>query len=580
MTKQTLVADVIYYNGTIYTADTDNTICSAIALGQGYILATGGDELIPQFSGAKTQLIDLAGKFMMPGLIDSHMHPFWGGKQLIGCNLNYAALSVEQTLDIIQQHLDNDPFKGENEWLTVRAWQRQAMTPVGADMSRAALDSLNTRRPVALFSNDCHTLAANSRALELLGIDENTPVPPDGKIARDANGKLTGILEDAPAMRAFDSIPSATAEKNVQIAAHVQQVLNAQGVTTVMDTRVFAEQLLAFRRLHERNELTLRVLGAKEVTPDSLQGPEDAARVVQEVVEFGREWGSREWSPAPGFAVDHLKLFIDGVLQPPTMTAALLEPYRANYGTAQQPDWQNTEHYGDLYFTAPMVNAVILECARAGLHPHTHTVGDGAIEMVLDAVEQMRAALPGKDIRPGLAHNELVAAHQYERFAKLGATAVLSFQWAGLPGVLIDEERAMLGETRFQHMEPAARFLDAGARIAYGSDWPIDRLDEWYNLQVGMTRRAWDLDGHPAGPRLDTDRDLTLIETLRSATIDAAYMIAKEQYIGSLEAGKFADITILKNNLFEQSPERIYQTEVESTLIGGKLVYQAADSDR
>lgn len=113
-------------------------------------------------------------------------------------------------------------------------------------------------------------------------------------------------------------------------------------------------------------------------------------------------------------------------------------------------------------------------------------------------------------------------------------------------------------------------------RIAYGSDWPIDRLDEWYNLQIGMTRRAWHLDGNPAGPRLDNDRDLTLIETLRSATIDAAYMIAKEQYIGSLEAGKFADIIILKNNLFEQSPETIYQTQVESTLIGGKVVYQAA----
>ncbi len=256
------------------------------------------------------------------------------------------------------------------------------------------------------------------------------------------------------------------------------------------------------------------------------------------------------------------------------MTAALLEPYRANHGSSQQPDWQDTDHYGDLYFTAPVVNAVILECARAGLHPHTHTVGDGAIEMVLDAVAQMRAALPGKDIRPGLAHNELVAAHQYKRFAELGATAVLSFQWGGLPGVLIDEEREMLGEARFQHMEPAARFLDAGARIAYGSDWPIDRLDEWYNLQVGMTRRAWDLEGNPAGPRLDNDRNLTLIETLRSATIDAAYMIAKERYIGSLEVGKFADIIILKNNLFEQSPETIYQTQVACTLVGGKVVYQ------
>ncbi|MCT4707898.1 amidohydrolase [Enterobacteriaceae bacterium H16N7] len=575
MTVNTQAIDVVYHNGTIYTADEQDTFCQAIAIGEGYIVAVGSDEEVMRLAGPETEVIDLQGKVMLPGIIDSHMHPFWGGKQLRGCNLNYAALSVEETLAIIQKHIDNDPFNGENDWLTVRAWQRQAMTPVGADMSREALDSLNTRRPVALFSNDCHTLAANSRALEMLSIDENTPIPADGKIARDEAGRLTGILEDAPAMRAFDSIPSGTPEQNVQIATHVQQVLNEQGVTTVMDTRVFAEQLEAFAVLRDRGELTVRMLGAKEVTPDSVDGPQDAARAIDEIAEFNRAWNDAEWTPAPGFGTTHVKFFVDGVLQPPTMTASLLEPYRENRGTHDAPDWQPSERYGDLYFTAPVLEALMVECGRAGIHPHTHTVADGAIEMVLNAVEKMRAAYPGKDVRPGLAHNELVAPHQYDRFAKLGATAVLSYQWGGLPGVLIDEEREMLGDARFEHMEPAARFLDAGARLAYGSDWPIDRLDEWYNLQVGMTRRAWDSEGNPAGPRLDTDRDLTLIEALRSATIDAAYMIAREQYIGSLEVGKLADAIVLENNLFEQPVEKVYQTKVIRTLVGGKIVYQA-----
>jgi hypothetical protein len=575
MTANIQTVDVIYHNGTIYTADQHDAFCQALAVGEGYIVAVGSDAEVMPLAGPETEVIDLQGKVMLPGIIDSHMHPFWGGKQLRGCNLNYAALTVEQTLAIIQKHIDNDPFKGESDWLTVRAWQRQAMMPVGADMSREALDSLNTERPVALFSNDCHTLAANSRALEMLGIDESTPVPADGKIARDEAGRLTGILEDAPAMRAFDSIPSGTPEQNVQIATHVQQVLNQQGVTTVMDTRVFAEQLEAFAALRERGELTLRMLGAKEVTPDSVDGPEDAARAINDIAEFNRSWNDAEWTPAPGFGLTHVKFFVDGVLQPPTMTASLLEPYRENRGTHDVPDWQPSERYGDLYFTAPVLDALMVECGRAGIHPHTHTVADGAIEMVLNAVEKMRAAYPDKDVRPGLAHNELVAPHQYDRFAKLGATAVLSYQWGGLPGVLIDEEREMLGEARFANMEPAARFLDAGARLSYGSDWPIDRLDEWYNLQVGMTRRAWDSEGNPAGPRLDTDRDLTLIETLRSATIDAAYMIAKERYIGSLEVGKLADAIVLENNLFEQPVETVYQTKVLRTLVGGKVVYQA-----
>lgn len=573
MDTASISADVIYYNGKIYTADAHNTLVSALAIGQGYIVATGCDDELLMLATPETLCIDLAGKMMMPGLIDSHMHPFWGGKQLRGCHLNYDALSVEQTLQRISLHLEQDPRKGENDWLQVRAWQRQAMVPGGADLSRFDLDTLNTQRPVAVFSNDCHTLAANSRALILLGIDENTPVPPDGKIARNEQGILTGILEDAPAMRAFDSIPSGGAQENVQIAAHVQNVLNAQGVTTVMDARVFAEQLEAFGHLQQTGELTLRVLGAKEITPDNVLTPADAAKAINDVVEFAQHYNTHSWQPQAGISVNHVKFFVDGVLQPPLMTASLLQPYRQNCSDKEHPNWQSTDNYGDLYFSREVLDALISESARAGLHPHMHTVGDGAIELTLDAIAKMRQTFPDKDIRPGLAHNELMAAHQYARFASLESIAVLSFQWAGLPGVLIEEEHAMLGDARFEHLEPAGRLLDAGARVAYGSDWPIDRLDEWYNLQIAMTRQASDTQGNSTGPRLDNDRNLTLIETLRAATIDAAYMIAKEDYIGSLEVGKFADAIILQQDLFSLPVEQIYQTKIAQTLVGGKVVY-------
>lgn len=136
MTPVTKVADVVYYNGTIFTADAANSVCSALAIGQGYILAVGNNEQVLAWATPVTERIDLQGKMMMPGLIDSHMHPFWGGKQLKGCSLHYAALTVEQTLQHIQAHLDKYPAHDDNEWLTVRAWQRQALIPVGADMSR------------------------------------------------------------------------------------------------------------------------------------------------------------------------------------------------------------------------------------------------------------------------------------------------------------------------------------------------------------------------------------------------------------------------------------------------------------
>ncbi|QRG78695.1 amidohydrolase [Citrobacter sp. R56] len=576
MMPDSLNPDVIYHNGKIYTADKSDRFCEAIAIKQGYITAVGSSHKLLALAGAQTEVIDLEKRVVLPGLIDSHMHPFWGGKQLRGCNLNYAALTVEETLALLQQHLDEDPLKEEDDWLSVRAWQRQAMIPAGADMCRQSLDTLNTRRPVVLFSNDCHTLAANSRALEMLGITEETPVPADGKIGRDEEGRLNGILEDAPAMRAFDSIPTGTPEQCVLIARHVQRVLNQQGVTTVMDTRVYEEQLKAFAVLRDSGELTLRMCGAREITPDSVAGPQDAARALDELVAFNQRWNDPVWQPAPGFGVSHVKFFVDGVLQPPTMTASLLQPYRKNRGTHAHPDWQPTEDYGDLYFTPEVFNALVKECGRTGVHPHMHTVAEGAIEMALDALQEMRQAWPQKDVRPGLAHNELAAAHQYARFAELDVTAVLSYQWAGLPAVLIDEERAMLGEERFPHLEPQGRFLDAGARLAYGSDWPIDRLDEWYNLQIAMTRRAWDAEGNPAGPRLDNDRNLTLTEVLRSATIDAAYMIARDDEVGSLEPGKLADLIVLKDDIFSNPPETLFKTRVLRTVVGGNVVWQDA----
>lgn len=574
MSTVNTLADAVYLNAHIYTADKNDTIYQAIAIRDGYIIALGANDEIKKYCTDATRCIDLNGKMVLPGIIDSHMHPFWGGKQLLGCHLNYESLTVEQTLERIQQHLDQDPLQGESDWLQVRAWLRQGMLPVGTDITRFDLDRLNTKRPVILFSNDCHTLAANSRALELFGIDENTPIPPDGNIARDEQGILTGILEDAPAMRAFDSIPSFSPAQEVIVAERVQQVLHREGVTTVMDTRVFSAQLDAFSELKRQGKLYLRVLGAKEVTPDSVPDVASVPAAIQDIVAFAERYNPVEWTPEADVSVHHVKFFVDGVLQPPTMTARLLQPYRYNQGSVENPDWQESEDFGDLYFTEEILDALIMESARAGLHPHMHTVADGAIEVTLNAIEKMRQAFPEKDIRPALAHNELVASHQFKRFADLGAIPVLSFQWAGLPAALIETERGMLGETRFEGLEPAAKFIDAGARLAFGSDWPIDALDEWYDFQVAMTRRALPV-GEELSPRLDNDRNLTLKEVLRSATIDAAYALGRENYIGSLEVGKFADLIVIDRDLFTTPATEISQVNVLLTVIGGKEVYHA-----
>lgn len=575
MTKK--IADTLYFNGYIYTADQNNRVVEALAIADGVIIAVGTNSDVESYANEQTQRIDLKGQMMMPGIVDGHMHPFWGGDQLISCSLDYRSLTVEQILAHVQNYLDNDPVKGEDDWLRVVAWLRQGMVPEGADMTRDDLDRLNTKRPVFLFSNDCHTLVANSRALELFGITDDTPEPSDGKIGKDANGRLTGILEDAPAMRASDSLPAPSQAQAENIAQIVQNALNKQGITTVMDTRVSALQLNAFKGLQGKDKLHVRVLGSREITPDDSPTPADAKAAVARVLEFAKQHHQSEWSAKPGIAVHSVKLFVDGVLQPPTRTAYLLEPYLENKGTAEKPDWQPTDRYGDLYFPVDVLDALIAEIAAAGLDPHLHTVGEGAISLSLDAIEKMRQLYPNKDIRPGLAHNELVAAKDYERFARLGVLPFLSFQWAAPTEEMMEAERHMLGEARFENLEPIGKFVDAGVTVVFGSDWPIDALDEWYAFKVAATRQGHTPAGHKP-VRLDNDRNLTVEEILRAATINSAYGLRCEKMIGSLEVGKFADLIVLDRNLFTIPANDIENTNVLLTVIGGKAVYQAENS--
>lgn len=561
------MTESIFYNGAVFTADINNTIVEAIAINQGKIVAVGKTEEIMSLVTVDTKCIDLEGKMLMPGLIDAHMHPMWGGQQLVNCSLRYESLTLEETLQRIQQGLDKNATNDANEWFQVRAWSRSAMLPVGADLTRNGLDQLNTNRPIVVFANDCHTLVANSRALELLGLNDDTPDPADGKIGRDEQGRLNGILEDAPAMRAYDSLPSRGHDHNLHVATLVQEALNQQGVTTVFDARVSAESLELFTELKATDALSIRYLAAKEIMPSDAPTLNDVKTAVANVKEFSKAYVKQVVDHQPDVAVTSVKFFVDGVLHP-MMTAALLSPYLHNMGTDDNPDWQSSGSIGDFYFSEEILTALTVEAAKEGFDLHYHTVAEGAIEYTLNAIEAMRMALPNKDIRPALAHNELAAPHHYSRFASLNAIAVLSLQWAGLLQSVVEEMQDSIGQERAKELEPAAKFIDAGARVAYGSDWPIDHLNEWYNLKVGLTRQ-----GHDTTFRLDTDRDLTMIEVLRAATIEAAYLVHMDQYIGSLEAGKFADFIILDRNLFTIEKHLIEQTEVLSTVVAGKEVY-------
>src|SRR6185437_612264 len=198
------------------------------------------------------------------------------------------------------------------------------------------------------------------------------------------------------------------------------------------------------------------------------------------VVATAKKYDQGTIRSAPSISVHQAKLFMDGVINAPANTGALLEPYLVNRGTAQAPKFEPAaRREPDVYFPVPVLKEILVDLGRNNIDPHLHTDGDWAVRAGLDAVAAMRAALPGRDVRPAFAHCELVDPTDYPRFAQLNVIPVLSFQWEKPASDTIDGVVDSLGARRAGLVEPAGWLAEKGARIAYGSDWPVDPLDEW-----------------------------------------------------------------------------------------------------
>src|SRR6202034_1037642 len=215
-------------------------------------------------------------------------------------------------------------------------------------------------------------------------------------------------------------------------------------------------------------------------------------------------------------------------------------------GTAASPHWVAGKNRGpDVYFPAPVLRTLVIEAAKAGFEPHMHVDGDRAVHEGLDAIEALRKQFSGREIRAALAHNEIVNPKDFPRYAQLDAIPVLSMQWEKPAPDTIDNARDYLGPARFKYMEPAGVLAAAGARIAYGSDWPVDPLNEWFALKVGVTRENDPAAGPKYTGRLSTDVGLTVPTVIRAITANSAYELHVERDVGSLEVGKLADFIVL-----------------------------------
>jgi predicted amidohydrolase YtcJ len=567
-------ADTVYRNGYVYTVDAQDSVQQALAVRGGRIVYVGGNAGADEYTGARTRVIDLQGRMLMPGLVDGHMHPQSGGTRLLNCSLDYQPLTVPQFQARIQACLDQDQAKNVSpkRWLRVVNWFQQGMLPDGVDVTSAVLDSLKTSRPVVVRSSFGHSALLNSRALKLAGVTRRTPDPEGGKIARDAAGNATGILEDAAQDMVSKFMPVLTPKENLAASTKALEAMRQQGITTFLDAYTDPETLTAFSQLQKQGKLTAR--GHFAVLVD----PKDAisSKAFKEIRQLARQFDQGATRVEPSMQVRHAKLFMDGVIAAPALTGTMLAPYYTNQGTPQQPHWAPGTSKGPAsYFAPALLKSTLSRLAKARIDPHIHVDGDGAVRDALDAVQALRATPEGKDVRPALAHDEIVDPADFPRFKQLDATAVLSFQWAKPAPDTVGALKEYMGKERYAIVEPQSLLLDAGARIAYGSDWPVDPLDMWFALKVGVTRTASPAAGPEYAGRLGDAPGMPRAAVLRAATLNAAYTLRQEKETGSLEAGKLADLIVLDRNFMEVPAEDIANTRVLQTVVGGKVVYDA-----
>jgi hypothetical protein len=566
-------ADTVYRNGYVYTVDANDSVQQALAVRAGKIIYVGANDGVKPLIGKQTKVNDLHGRMMMPGLVDGHMHPLEGGLQLLSCSLNYEALTVAQFQSRIQACLDSTKNEEPDGWLEVVSWFQQNMLPPGVEVTRETLDVLKTRRPVVVGSSFGHSTLANTRALELGHVTASTPDPVAGKVWHDAAGNPTGLLEDAAQDLVTDLLPEPTDAENVAAARAALDALRKQGITTFLDAAAGPESIAAFAAVQHEGKLTARAHFAPVIDPTEGTQPEKAVATVKALAQ---KYDQGPIIVQPTITVRDAKIFLDGVITAPAFTGTMLAPYFVNRGTAEKPDWAPGNNKGpDPYFAPAVLNPLLLELARAGFSLHFHADGDGAVRACLDGVEAVRAQFSGKDIRAAIAHDEIVDPADFGRYAKLDTIPVLSFQWEKPASDTIDGAKDYLGPARFRVFEPGGFLYNAGARVAYGSDWPVDPLSEWFALKVGVTRENAPSAGAKYAGKLSEDPGMTPQTVVRAITMNAAYELHQEAETGSLEVGKLADLIVLDRNLFKIPPEQIADIQVLLTVVGGKTVYES-----
>lgn len=535
-------ADYVLTNGAIYTVDGRRPWAEAIAIKGSEIVYVGSSDGASRLVGPATKVGDLAGRLVLPGMIDSHLHLMLGAVAASGVWLAdigdvdgvLAAIS-----DYAAQHPDRDVVFG---W----GYGSDLFGPEGP--TRELLDRAVSDRPAFIFRGDGHSGWTNTAALAAAGVDRDTPDPaaPAGVFGRDADGEPNGAINGGPAnLWMVEHLPGAVTSESISgpVGALIETVVGL-GFTSLFDAGAPIATDASFRHvidLDEAGQLPLRYFASYYINASH-----QAAGAIERLKELDRTYRSSR------FKIIALKITTDGVVE--NRKAALWEPYADGTGS------------GTLNFSPEEAVRLGVEAAAAGYDVYMHTLGDRAVSLGLDVAEAVRKA-GHSDTHVTLSHCQLVREADFPRFKAADVFINSTATWWVFVGEAF--EKAALGD-RVDHEYPYRSMIDQGVPLALSSDYPADPvIDPFIQIEAAVTRQVV---GSPASSKVKNPSSrISVAEAVEAYTINGARLVRQAERIGSLEVGKLADLIVVDQNIFEVDTKRIHETEVLLTMVDGEV---------
>ena len=544
-------SNLILINAKIYTVNDQQPWAEAVVIKEGNIIFVGNDHDALQYEDSNSQINDLQGKMLLPGFHDIHVHPVHGGVTYLQCNLSEIR-GLENLLIKIQSCADNNP---NSEWLLGGGW---AVDNFAADAlpDKKLLDQIMPNKPVSLKSSDGHSLWVNSKALEISNISAQTKDPVNGKIERyNQSNEPSGLLhEDSAMMLVMQHQPELSEKELIEGLRFARNLFHSYGITGVQDAILKLEPgdpyygLNAYKYLESNNELNLHV-----VTAMFWKNGQPLEPQLRNFIHVKNQHKESEL-----IHISAIKIWQDGVIE--TYTAAMIEPYSDREDNVR----------GELQNAPKDLNYAVAALDAEGFQIHFHAIGDRAINVAFNSLENARNINGIRDSRHHISHIQVFQEEDINRFVELDVVANFQPLWAIRDEYITEHTYSKIGTQRSQWLYPIGSVHRTGAKIGFGSDWYVTSVNPLDGIEAAVTRLEPNgLTNIPLGKNEEID----LATAIKAYTINGAFVNFLEHKVGSIEPGKQADLIVLDNNLFDIPSSQINETKVLATFFNGLLVH-------